>query len=110
MGKIERLKHGVQLLWELLKGDDRGDMPTQRQFSEVQKASAAMVIEPKEQTVEVLPVGYRFTPFSDEAPWVGLTDDEIEAEWDAIKHALCLDYKTWAKAIEAKLKEKNSKG
>ena len=37
--------------------------------------------------------------------WVGLTDDEISTLWDEWKDAVCLDHKTWAKAIEAKLKE-----
>lgn len=40
--------------------------------------------------------------------WVGLTDDEIKDMWDEWKDALCLDHKTWAQAIEAKLKEKNT--
>jgi hypothetical protein len=41
-------------------------------------------------------------------PWVGLTDEEIDALWQEWKDAVCLDHKTWAKAIEAKLKEKNT--
>ena len=40
--------------------------------------------------------------------WVGLTDDEISTLWDEWKDAVCLDHKTWAKAIEAILKEKNT--
>jgi hypothetical protein len=40
--------------------------------------------------------------------WVGLTDEEIDALWQEWKDAVCLDHKTWAKAIEAKLKEKNT--
>jgi hypothetical protein len=40
--------------------------------------------------------------------WVGLTNEEISALWNEWKDAVCLDHKTWAKAIEAKLKEKNS--
>jgi hypothetical protein len=40
--------------------------------------------------------------------WQGLTDEEIKAMWNEWKDALCLDHKTWAQAIEAKLKEKNS--
>jgi hypothetical protein len=39
--------------------------------------------------------------------WQGLTDDEIKDMWSEWKDALCLDHKTWAQAIEAKLKEKN---
>jgi len=39
--------------------------------------------------------------------WVGLTDEEISALWNEWKDAVCLDHKTWAKAIEAKLKQKN---
>ena len=39
--------------------------------------------------------------------WVGLTEDEISALWNEWKDAVCLDHKTWAKAIEAKLKQKN---
>ena len=40
--------------------------------------------------------------------WVGLTDDEVNTLWGEWKDAVCLDHKTWAKAIEAKLKEKNT--
>jgi hypothetical protein len=40
--------------------------------------------------------------------WQGLTDEEIKAMWGEWKDALCLDHKTWAQAIEAKLKEKNT--
>jgi len=40
--------------------------------------------------------------------WVGLTDEDIKELWDVWKDALCLDLKTWACAIEAKLKEKNT--
>jgi hypothetical protein len=56
-------------------------------------------------------------PFDDATPlyttppqreWVGLTDEEIDALWQEWKDAVCLDHKTWAKAIEAKLKEKNT--
>jgi len=43
MEKIEVLKHGIQLFGELLEDVAQGDMPTQRQFSEAQKAFAAMV-------------------------------------------------------------------
>ena len=41
-------------------------------------------------------------------PWVGLTDEEIDAMWIEWKDAVCLDHKTWAQAIHAKLKEKNN--
>jgi len=41
-------------------------------------------------------------------PWVGLTDDEVNTLWNEWKDAVCLDHKTWAKAIEAKLKELNT--
>jgi hypothetical protein len=40
--------------------------------------------------------------------WVGLTDEEVSTLWGEWKDAVCLDYKTWAEAIEAKLKEKNA--
>lgn len=40
--------------------------------------------------------------------WQRLTDEEIKAMWNEWKDALCLDHKTWAQAIEAKLKEKNT--
>lgn len=48
-----------------------------------------------------------YTPPPAQRPWVGLTDDEIRTLWGEWKDAVCLDHKTWAKAIEAKLKEKN---
>jgi hypothetical protein len=54
---------------------------------------------------------YQDEPIPYEAPpqrkWQGLTDEEIKAMWNEWKDALCLDHKTWAQAIEAKLKEKN---
>jgi hypothetical protein len=40
--------------------------------------------------------------------WQGLTDKGIEKVWDGMKGAVCLDHKTFARAIEAKLKEKNT--
>jgi len=40
--------------------------------------------------------------------WVGLTDEEVESLWSEWHDAVCLDYKTWGRAIEAKLKEKNA--
>ena len=39
--------------------------------------------------------------------WVGLTDADIANVWDELKDAICLDHKTFACAIEAKLREKN---
>jgi hypothetical protein len=44
---------------------------------------------------------------SPQRTWAGLTDDEVNTLWGEWKDAVCLDHKTWAKAIEAKLKEKN---
>jgi hypothetical protein len=41
-------------------------------------------------------------------PWVGLTDEEVSTLWGEWKDAVCLDYKTWAQAYEAYLKEKNN--
>jgi hypothetical protein len=40
--------------------------------------------------------------------WVGLTDEEVSTLWGEWKDAVCLDYKTWAEAIQAKLKELNT--
>jgi hypothetical protein len=40
--------------------------------------------------------------------WVGLTDEEVNTLWGEWKDAVCLDHKTWAQAIEAKLKERNT--
>jgi hypothetical protein len=39
-----------------------------------------------------------------------LTDEQIDALWQEWKDAVCLDHKTWAKAIEAAhgIKEKNT--
>ena len=39
--------------------------------------------------------------------WVDLTDEEVNTLWDEWKDAVCLDHKTWAQAIRAKLKDKN---
>ena len=52
--------------------------------------------------------GQQFYKAPPQRTWVGLTDEEISALWNEWKDAVCLDHKTWAKAIEAKLKEKNS--
>ena len=58
------------------------------------------------------PMDYEFwTPLytaPPQRPWVGLTDEEIDALWQEWKDAVCLDHKTWAKAIEAALKDKNN--
>ena len=40
--------------------------------------------------------------------WVDLTHEEIDAMWIEWIDAVCLDHKTWAQAIQAKLKEKNT--
>jgi hypothetical protein len=40
--------------------------------------------------------------------WVSLSDKDIKNVWDEIKDAVCLDHKTFAHAIEAKLKELNT--
>jgi hypothetical protein len=62
--------------------------------------------------VQTLPDGHRFTPFNNENPWVGLTDEAIDDIYYCVEGgATALE--TWreqARAIEAKLKEKNSKG
>ena len=39
--------------------------------------------------------------------WQGLTDEDIGLLWFEYKDALCLDHKIWARAVEAKLKDKN---
>ena len=41
--------------------------------------------------------------------WVSLTNDDIQNVWDGMKGAVCLDHKTFARAIEAKLREKNGR-
>ena len=46
----------------------------------------------------------------DQHPWVGLDEEEIDLMWGELKDALSLDYKTWSRAVEAKLKCKNLKG
>lgn len=42
-----------------------------------------------------------------ERQWVELTDIEVEAVWQELKDAGTLSHKTFARAIEAKLKKKN---
>ena len=42
-----------------------------------------------------------------ERQWVELTDIEVEAVWQELKDAGTLSHKTFARAIEAKLKQKN---
>jgi hypothetical protein len=41
-------------------------------------------------------------------PWVGLTDEEILKNQDIVENSYSLDLIEFAKAIEAKLKEKNN--
>jgi hypothetical protein len=49
------------------------------------------------------------TPPAAQRQWVGLTDEEIEALWNAVPNqALYMAIKVFARAIEAKLKEKNT--
>jgi hypothetical protein len=43
-----------------------------------------------------------------ERPWVGLTDEEILKNQDIVENSYSLDLIEFARAIEAKLKEKNS--
>ena len=48
------------------------------------------------------PVGTKFYTTPPKRPWVGLTDDEMQALWDRYAHMEMM------RAIEAKLKEKNT--
>jgi hypothetical protein len=41
-------------------------------------------------------------------PWVGLTDEEILKNQDIVENSYSLDLIEFARAIEAKLKEKNT--
>jgi hypothetical protein len=41
-------------------------------------------------------------------PWVGLTDEEILKNQDIVENLYSLDLIEFARAIEAKLKEKNT--
>ena len=41
-------------------------------------------------------------------PWVGLTDEEIMKNQDIVPNSYSLDLIQFARAIEAKLKEKNT--
>lgn len=40
--------------------------------------------------------------------WVELTDTEVDAVWQELKDAGTLSHKTFARAIQAKSKQKNS--
>ena len=45
----------------------------------------------------------------EQRPWVGLTDEEtVEAAWPLLTVKGLSNYKEYARAIEAKLKEKNT--
>jgi broad specificity phosphatase PhoE len=55
-----------------------------------------------------IPTGTKLYTKPPKREWVGLTDEEIDALWQEWKDAVCLDHKTWAKAIEAALKDKNN--
>jgi hypothetical protein len=45
---------------------------------------------------------------STKRPWVGLTDEEILKNQDIVENSYSLDLIEFARAIEAKLKEKNT--
>ena len=55
-----------------------------------------------------IPTGTKLYTKPPKREWVGLTDEEIDALWQEWKDAVCLDHKTWAKAIESALKDKNN--
>jgi len=77
------------------------------------KKALAQPKQPKVRTGGCLLVGVCASEGHKIAPqrtWVGLTEDEISALWNEWKDAVCLDHKTWAKAIESKLKEINCVG
>ena len=61
------------------------------------------IASPREQAKKAWEDGYA----SAKRTWVGLTIEEVNTLWDEWKDAVCLDHKTWAQAIRAKLKEKN---
>jgi hypothetical protein len=73
------------------------------------RAGGLPMAQPEQEPVATLfgslPVYDTTTP---QRTWVGLTDEEISKLWNEWKDAVCLDHKTWAKAIEAELKEKNT--
>ena len=48
------------------------------------------------------------TSYPPQRRWVSLTDEDIQNVWDGMKSAVCLDHKTFARAIEAKLREKST--
>ena len=55
-----------------------------------------------------LPAGTKLYTTPQQRTWVDLTDEEVNTLWDEWKDAVCLDHKTWAQAIRARLKEKNT--
>ena len=57
-----------------------------------------------------LPIGTKLYTIPPQRPWVGLTDEEIKAVNAQVSQIPPIDYTTttYAKAIEAKLKEKNT--
>jgi hypothetical protein len=48
------------------------------------------------------------TPPAAQRPWVGLTDEEIQTAWDSVMDGAVFTRREVYKAIEAKLKEKNT--
>jgi len=83
----------TDVIGQLLKDNNMPDTPTAR-------AIYKKMLEPDEDDDTQV---YR-------KPWVGLTEDEIQAIWDVAAGAIpgWSRHIAYARAIEAKLKEKNT--
>ena len=94
IGHVKIMPHGgieIDYDYYLHTGDDKSDSVLV--YTEDQLAAAVLREREKHST------------------WYELTDNEVQAVWDSLKDALCLDHKVFAKEISAVLREKNtSKG
>jgi hypothetical protein len=93
---------GVMVSMDVSKGDE----PEYRIFGRIYE-----VMKDGEGKDEVTYLAIEDSRNFDTPPqrtWVGLTDEEVNTLWGEWKDAVCLDHKTWAQAIEAQLRWKNT--
>jgi hypothetical protein len=108
---LAKQEQGEQAILEdwLIRNRPSGDADQQKRAwedsGEYADLEAALVAQQAQEQVEPMPL-YTTPP---QRTWVGLTDDEIDQAWRSVDHTI--PYAQFridvAKAIEAKLKEKN---
>jgi len=106
--EITASKYDVDTRYVVLKELEEA-LAKQEQDEPVGEMQLSAIIEGVVPVVPFqLPVGTKLYTTPQQRTWVDLTDEEVNTLWDEWKDAVCLDHKTWAQAIRAKLKEKNT--